>query len=388
MENTSLSLRACACTLGRAFGYKPLAARRLVTELGGDPRKLFAMPQKERFERLGAFSPYRNALSDAAYGQSVEELAKLPSLGWDYIAMGEEGWPKLLEECPDAPMGLYYRSDTAAAELFRPERGFIAVVGTRDISENGISWCRRVVASLAQAENRPVIVSGLAYGADTAAHTAALELGLPSIAVLPCGPGEIYPRGNQHLSQRLSKTPLCALVSDFPPGTMVQKVTFQKRNRIIAGLSSATIVIESREKGGSLITARLAAGYGRDVYALPGRVDDPRSRGCNLLLREQCAEAVCDIADLPQRLGLTLRGQMEGDKLERRLILRYKGENETALKAAALIRRNPSIDIEQLAERLSLPFSEAARTVGMLEADGFVRTDLFGRCRIEERIAY
>ena len=125
-----------------------------------------------------------------------------------------------------------------------------------------------------------MIVSGLALGVDITAHAAALEGGLPTVGVSPVGIDDVYPRRHVPFVERMCATPGCALVTDYPPGTFPAAFSFIRRNRIIAGLAGSTVLIESRIKGGGMITARLAAGYGRDVFAVPGRIDDIRSQGC------------------------------------------------------------------------------------------------------------
>ncbi len=387
MQTSNLSLKACACTLNRAFGGKPSAARELVSLFGGDIKAFFNLSEKERFNCLGPFSKFRKELGDDAYYRNLKELEDLGQKGWDFVVLGEEGYPLLLEDCPDAPMGLYFKSRNTPSEVFGAQNSFISIVGTRDISENGRSWSRRVVFSLADAEQKPTVVSGLAYGTDSCVHTAALESALATIAVLPCGPGEIYPRGNYSLARKIAESEGSAIVSDFPPGTPVQKSTFLRRNRIIAGISEATVVVESRRKGGSLITANLADSYGRMVYALPGRIDDPKSEGCNRLIGAKVAEPVCTPEELPRILGLGEKRSSPRKRLEILLNHLYEGEEgRMAKQAALLISTSPGIDIEALADKLHLSFSAAAGLAGMLESAGIIRTDLLGSCHIEENI--
>ena len=205
--------------------------------------------------------------------------------------------------------------------------------------------------------------------------------------MIPTGPEDIYPSGNRRHAEQIARTPGCALVTDFPPGTGAQAATFLRRNRIIAGLSSATIVVESKRKGGSLITAHTAFSYGRDVWALPGRVDDIRSAGCNALLREKVAEPIADVEALPDALGLGTYNRRRKAELEEEVRERFSGNTdadtlEKLCRIAVCIKLNRGICIEEIAEQLSLNYVETSTLVGTLETAGFIVTDLMQRCMI------
>ena len=382
---TSKLIKVGACTLNRAFGYYPQVSHRLIDELGSI-EAIFRLSERKRDELLGPFSRFQGSLTDSAMLDSEQELDELQKQGVEFIALGEPAYPAALAECPDSPVGLYVRSISSPEELFG-EGPFISIVGTRDVSSYGLEWTRRIVFALAQAQHKPVIVSGLAYGVDISAHKAALEAGLRTIAVIPTGPEDIYPSGNRRHAEQIARTPGCALVTDFPPGTGAQAATFLRRNRIIAGLSSATIVVESKRKGGSLITAHTAFSYGRDIWALPGRVDDIRSAGCNALLREKVAEPIADVEALPDALGLGTYNRRRKAELEEEVRDRFSGNTdadtlEKLCRIAVCIKLNRGICIEEIAEQLSLNHVETSSLVGTLESAGFIVTDLMQRCMI------
>ena len=384
METSKLT-KVGACTLNRDFGYNPQVSHRLIEEVGSI-EALFSLSEAKRDDLLGPFSRFQGCLSDSEFRRSEEELARMEAQGVRFIALGEPEYPAALAECPDSPAGLYVRSVSPLEELFG-ERPFISIVGTRDVSFYGQEWARKIVFTLAHAQLKPVIVSGLAYGVDIMAHRAALEAGLPTIAVIPTGPDDIYPQGNRRYAEQIAATPGCALVTDFPPGTGAQAATFLRRNRIIAGLSSATIVVESKKKGGSLITAHTAFGYGRDVWALPGRVDDIRSAGCNALLRDKVAEPIADVEALPDALGLGTFNRRRKAELEEEVRDRFTGQIaaetlEKLCSIAVCIKLNRGICIEEIAEQLQLNYVEAMTLVGTLETNGFIVTDLMQRCMI------
>jgi len=197
----------------------------------------------------------------------------------DFWTPADTDYPRLLLEIPDPPPILYYRGRVAPDE----NCGIVptvAIVGTRSPSEYGRRWTRKLASALTQAGF--TVVSGLAEGVDTEAHHSCLQAGGRTIAVLGTGVDVVYPWKNQKLSQQILKQGL--FVSEYPAGTQPDRVNFPRRNRIIAGLCRATLLIEAPQKSGALITTRLANDYGRDVYVLPGSLDNPRSRGCLELL--------------------------------------------------------------------------------------------------------
>lgn len=193
----------------------------------------------------------------------------------DFWTPADADYPRLLLEIPDPPPILYYRGGVQPTE----NQGLapaIAIVGTRDPSDYGKRWTRKLSASLAQ--KGFIVISGLAEGIDTQAHQGCLEAGARTWAVLGTGIDVVYPSRNTGLYQQILKNGL--VLSEQPAGTQPNRVHFPRRNRIIAGLSRATLVMEAPSKSGALITAYLANDYGRDVYVLPGSLDNPRAIGC------------------------------------------------------------------------------------------------------------
>ncbi len=205
-----------------------------------------------------------------------------------FLALGSPGYPPLLANSPDAPPGLLVRGDPDVLRL--PQ---LAIVGSRNPTQTGYDVARRFASHLAQ--SGLTITSGLAIGIDTAAHRGALEGGGRTIAVCGTGLDIDYPRANAWLSEEIASGG--ALVSEFPLGTPASRSNFPRRNRIISGLSLGTLVVEAAVRSGSLITARLAAEQGREVFAIPGSIHNPLSRGCHKLLREgaQLVETAEDI---------------------------------------------------------------------------------------------
>jgi len=284
------------CALSRVFAYKCAAGRHLLETFGG-PAAVFAA----RRDELSAVLHHADAVIDQLLDPSLLEWARREAewagrFGIRLLGLGEPGYPKRLAECDDAPLLLYYKG---TADLDAPR--VLAVVGTRKASWQGREACRRIVERLSSLKEKPLIVSGLALGIDGCAHLSALEGSLPTVGVLPCGLDEIYPRQHRELARRMLETG--GLVTDFCRQTSPAAFSFLRRNRIIAGLADATLLVESYRKGGGLITASLASSYNRDVYAVPGRLTDASFEGCNRLIRDGEAVLVSDEESLPVALG-------------------------------------------------------------------------------------
>ena len=375
----------CYCSLNRIFGFDPAIARRLVDFHGG-AGAVFRMDRNELSEILGPFSKYSDRINDRELDISRKELEFLKRNGYSFVPYGSKNYPLLLKECDDAPMGLYVRSETEISRIFN-ENPCISVVGTRDISPYGAEWCRRVVGAMATARIKPVVVSGLAIGVDIIAHSTALDNGLATIAVMATGVDDIYPSRHKGFAMKIERTNGCALISDYPLGTAPFAVNFLRRNRIIAGLSSATILIESKEKGGGMVTADIASSYNREVYALPGRIDDARSQGCNRLIRGKIAEPITDLDNFVNSLGLGVWSRRTMKDLDTEIVEKYAGVLDEGLlmnvrNTASLIKKYRGATMEELCSLGGMSWRDLSYAAGMLENDGIITVDLLQRCSI------
>lgn len=382
MEN--FEEKSCLCALNRIFGFEPKAGLRLLEHFG-TACKVFNASPDELDSIMGPYSKHRGFISRKAVEQAADELRSLSREGIQFCGITEDSYPLLLKECPDAPIGLYIRSDTPINDLWT--NSGIAVVGTRDISPYGREWCSRIVKGLSMTGKRPDIISGLALGVDGLAHKTALEHGLATTAVMATGPETIYPYRHRDLACRIAHTPGCALITDYPPGTAPLAIHFLRRNRIIAGLSSATLLIESKIKGGGLMTCNLAFSYDRDVFALPGRVDDIRSQGCNELIRAKKAEPITGVDSLVEALGMNSRLKNRRSPDYNSIIRRtYRGASDQVATTMTLllgtIGRNRGLTVEELAGQVGIRYAEAAELTGILEIDGLISIDLMQRCSI------
>lgn len=377
--------KACLCALNRIFGFEPKIGTSLISHLGC-AAKVFELKQKDLDAILGPYSRFRGEITEANVGKAAEELEKLEAKGIRFTGWSEDGYPELLKDCEDAPVGLYIRSSTPDVLLWG-RRKSVAIVGTRDISPYGREWCTRIVRRFADTPEKPIIISGLAIGTDICAHRTAIDAGLPTIAVMATGPDTVYPVRHTDFAERMASTPECALVTDYPPGTAPLAVHFLRRNRIIAGLSEATILIESKIKGGGMMTAGLAFSYGREVYAVPGRIDDICSQGCNNLVRKKMAEPVTDMSALLESLGMSAgksRERMSGkEKIESlygSTLPRDKVEMMTRILLH--IKKHRGTTVEELSCACGLSYSLVSQMTGLLEADGLITVDLLQRCSI------
>lgn len=232
----------------------------------------------------------------------------LSESGHHLLTWMDDDYPALLREAPRPPAALFVRGDPTV--LWRPQ---IAIVGSRNPTAGGRDNAEAFAAALGR--GGLTIVSGLASGIDAAAHEGALRGGASTLAVIGSGPDVIYPPAHAQLFERVAATG--AIVSEFPPGTPPRPTHFPQRNRIIAGLSLGTLVVEAALRSGSLITARLATEAGREVFALPGSIHNPMARGCHRLIRdgaklvETAGEIVDELRPLALRLGERLRETLD-----------------------------------------------------------------------------
>lgn len=373
--------------MNRIFGFDPKTALALITHFGS-ARNIFNLETKDMEKLPGPWSKYRGQICMRAKEAAEEELTRLSCRGIQFCGITEDCYPPLLKECEDAPIGLYVRSATPVSGLWKDPA--ISIVGTRDISPYGKEWCRRIVNGMAKTPQKPAIISGLALGVDIEAHKAAVESGLPTIAVMATGPDSTYPCRHRTFADMLASAPGCALVTDYPPGTAPLAIHFLRRNRIIAGLGNSTILIESKVKGGGMMTCRLAFSYNREVHALPGRVDDLRSQGCNELIARKIAEPITSISSLMENLGMKLSYSKSAAIARTDLTMIY-GKRMPAEDIGLMneilqaVRADRGITVEEVAEAIGTSYRKTSELTVILETDGFITIDLLRRCSINPK---
>jgi len=256
----------------------------------------------------------KKALKDA-----TQELYNIDKYNIKIVTFEDANYPKLLRNCLDAPLVLYYKGILKPQEYYDI---FLSVVGTRKATGKGIENTTDLITKFKELGYRPTIVSGLAYGIDIAAHRAALNNELPTFAVLGHGLDKVYPSQHCNYAMQILENK-GALISEYPVILKTQSYNFLQRNRIVAGISQATLVMESAVKGGSMTTARVAFSYDREVMVFPGRKDDVYSLGCNQLIKQNIASLVENVEDILKIMNIS-----EDQKISSQINLNFSENNE------------------------------------------------------------
>ena len=305
-------------------------------------------------------------LSDPSLiGSAEREMEFIAKNGIKLICWGSGDYPCRLAECDDAPLVLHSLGN---ADL--NAKHVVSIVGTRHASEYGKELCANFVADLAKFVPGTLVVSGLAYGIDVCAHRAALNAGLPTVGVLAHGLDRIYP--SVHRSTAKSMLGQGGLLSEFMSGTEPFKQFFVQRNRIVAGMSDATVVVESASKGGSLITASLANGYSRDCFAFPGRVNDQYSQGCNELVSRNKAALITSAYDFVEAMNWEVATKKKSaEELQTELFPELSPEENAVI--TALRADSDGLQVNQLVVKLNIPISRLLPLLFEMEMKGYVK---------------
>lgn len=259
-----------------------------------------------------------------AMSKATKQLAFNEKYGVQTLFMEDDNYPDLLKECCDAPITLFYKGNISL------KKKMISIVGTRQASSYGKQNVEKIIASLSGKDI--IVISGLAHGIDTFVHECCLKHHVPTIGVIGHGLDTIYPRSNRNLAKAMLKNG--GLLTEYGIDHKISKYCFPKRNRIIAGMSEATIVVESPSKGGAIITAEMANGYHREVMAIPGSVFSDLSKGCNALIKTQKAHLLEETGDLFRLMGWNanptkINATIKLTKQEARIIEILQKEKET-----------------------------------------------------------
>ena len=300
---------------------------------------------------------------DTVLPRCEAELTYARAHGISVLTLGDAAYPARLAEAPDAPLVLY-----ALGHCDFNVRHVVSIVGTRRCTDYGRELCRHLAADLQRALPSTLVVSGLAYGIDIAAHRACLDSGLPTAAVLAHGLDQIYPRLHRPIAIEMLRTG--GLLTEYMSQTRPDKLNFVQRNRIVAAMADATVVVESAARGGSLITASLAFGYSREVFTFPGRTTDAASAGCNQLIRSQRAALVTSAADIISAMQWDADTTTAAAPRQQELFPNLTPD-EAAL-ADALRRHSGECALQPLAVALEWPVSRVMATAFTLEMKGVV----------------
>ncbi|MAP81769.1 MAG: DNA-protecting protein DprA [Aequorivita sp.] len=291
--------------------------------------------------------------------QADEEIKYIEDNNIKYSYFKDKSFPEKLKHCVDGPIIFFHRGNIDLVS-----KKIISIVGTRKITSYGNTFCKNLIEELAPLN--PVIVSGLAYGVDICAHKAAIDHKLQNIACLAHGMNQIYPKDHKKYVQAIENNG--GFITEFWSSDSFDRNNFLKRNRIIAGLSEATIVIESAEKGGSLVTADIANSYNREVFAVPGRASDKQSRGCNNLIKQQKAHLLTSAADIIYMLGWKLK---EKNKFKQTQLFVELNEEEKMIFNFLKKKEKELLDV--IALECNIPAYKTASILMNMELKGVIR---------------
>ena len=346
--------------LSRVENIGVISVKKLIRHFG-TAREVFNLSSRELMQVPGMSLIRAGSIASFRDFDSVEkDFEYAEKEGIEIISFQDDNYPNRLTHCGDGPVVLFKKgpADLSAKRM-------VSIVGTRKVTDYGRQVTRELVESMLP--YNITVVSGLAYGVDIQAHIACLELGLPTVGVLAHGLDSVYP--NSHTRHAIEMAEKGALLSEFGIKTIPDRKNFPKRNRIVAGMTDATIVVESGVSGGSIITANLAAGYFRDVFAIPGRVHDSRSEGCNRLIKSNKAALLESAKDLEYIMGWAKSETLK--PIQTKIFVDLHPDEEKLLDT---LREKGKTQIDELSLETELPMSMVMVHLLTLELNGLVRS--------------
>lgn len=336
-------------------GLGPKRTRELIS-LFQDPMEVFRAPIQD-FQSLSFFnkSIYQALHGAEIMAQADKVIQDCQRLHIEITFIQDAQYPHRLRNCEDAPIVLYTQGKPLQFSPF-----VFSIVGSRFTTPYGVQFVKDFLHAI---QSHPVtIVSGLAYGIDETAHQTCNELGINNVACLAHGLHTIYPALHRGMANDIKKNG--GLISEYCPGIFADKERFPMRNRLIAGLADATLVIESMRNGGSMITAQFAQAYNRDIFALPGKISDSKSEGCNYLIQQNIAALISDIPDLLKELGIKQQLEIEFEPPQ----LSENGDN-----IVRTLRQYRELHVDELQILCGLSSSHFAAALFELEISGIIQ---------------
>jgi DNA processing protein len=353
-----------AIALTQTKGIGPNSAKNLIAYLGS-PEAVF----NEKFRALCkipgiGISAAKSIKEAKALVTAEKELLFIEKNNIHPIYFTEKNYPFRLKECMDSPVLLYVKGNP---EL--NSRKYISIVGTRDASAYGKNFCREFIASLSEQLESFTIISGMAYGIDISSHKAAIENNVPTIGILGHGLDRWYPAPHRSIALKILERDDSGFITEYASGTMPDKPNFVQRNRIIAGLCDALIVVESGTKGGSLISAEMAFSYNRDVFAVPGRIGDKYSAGCNGLIKQNKAALLESANDLIKYMNWHVPKNKK-NAVQPSLFVDLNEEEEHIV--SILNKYSDGIQVNELSLILNKPYSKVSAALLEMEFKNIV----------------
>lgn len=359
--------------LSMLTGINLSTARELLRRVG-TPEAVFGSSEQAMALAIGRNGGIADAeVRAAAARRAAAEAAFVRSNKVRALFFTDDDYPRRLLDCDDAPALLYALGDTPLNELRT-----VAIVGTRHCTAYGLEFTRRLVSGLAERYGRDIaIISGLAYGIDVAAHRAALQEGLPTVGVMANGLNTVYPAEHRDVAVRMVREG-GMLLTEYSSDARVHRGFFLARNRIVAGLADAVVVVESDLRGGAMATARIASAYNRELFAAPGRATDAYSRGCLDLLARRTASVVRDADDIAEALGWQPRS--EGRQTQLMLEL-----TPTQQSVVDHLRNHPEATVNDICLTLGMSYASLSSLLFELEMSDVIMTVPGGRYAVLDR---
>ncbi len=357
MEQDKPDLRDCLA-LWAVPGIGSMMSKRIISYSGGISQ-LFKQKTSDLMRIPGVGETLAEAILRDDYYRCADEMLEFAEkFGIRILTWFDKDYPERLKVCEDSPLVIFVKGQPIDSQ-----KKYLAMVGTRSATQRGQAFCHDLVNELNSRYSDVCVVSGLAYGIDIAAHKACVEFGVPTYGVLAHGLDTIYPTAHRDIAAEMLKTG--GLITEFFPKTVPDKNNFVRRNRIIAGLCDATIVVESDVKGGSLITAELANSYNREVFALPGRPADKYSSGCNKLIKSSQAHLVETLPDIEYVLGWNSQSRV----IQRSLFVDLDPESQKIYDA---LQEN-ELSIDEISRNTGMTMPKVSALLLTMELNGVVR---------------
>lgn len=337
-----------------------VTAKKLINHCGS-PLAVFAEKRQKLLTIDGVGTHVLKNLHDAEYLETAEkeyQYVRDNNIGISYFM--DRDYPKYLKHCIDSPILMFKRGN-----IDLENRKIISIVGTRNITSYGMAFCENFIADIAPLN--PIIVSGFAYGVDICIQKAAMKHGLQTIGCLAHGLNQIYPKTHSKYIHDVEKNG--GFLTEFWSTSNPDRENFLKRNRIIAGISEATVVVESAEKGGSLVTADIANSYNRDVFAVPGRAGDKFSSGCNNLIKQQKAQMITSAADLVYLLGWEVEPKQKGN-VQKQFFVEL---DDTEKSIYSFLQKEGKQLLDSIALECRIPVFRVSSTLLSMEMKGVIR---------------
>lgn len=342
-----------------------IRGRRLIDVFGSAEEALRSEPEEIEQRTQIPSSAVRSISNHNVFPQAEAEIKFAERHGIEIIPITSERYPAMLRECCDAPLVLYVRGN-----IDFNKGHWLSIVGTRKITPYGRTTCDMLIDGIALSTSDCVIVSGLAYGTDITSHIAAMRNNLPTVAVMAHALNRVYPEKHTDYARQIIDSG-GALVSEFHSRQEMSPSNFLRRNRIIAGLSGGTIIVESAARGGSLSTAHYALGYDREVMAVPGRIGNPMSEGTNMLIKKNKASIILNSQDITETLNWDIKYNVK--KSEAIQSSMFNDLNPDEKKIMEVLRNSESLSIDDISIKTDFPSYVVSAQLFSLEMKNLIR---------------